>query len=772
MRRFFFIFPLIIFIFLNSQNLINLNEATFKDLLSLGISRVLAKRIIKYRKKVGEFKSVEDLLKVKGMTKEIFNKIKNRVFVPQRDEEEIYEELLEEAEQEVIGGEEIDAEILEDLRANPLDLNSATIRDLMQIPGVTHEIARNIIRWRAKHEGFEDVRELKKVPGITNKIYERMLPFVKVSKVIEREKFNGEIRLRFMTKTPFSFDSDGFKDDENFINYRKEFQNPIYFYNRTRFFYGRDVEIGWIIKRDDWGKDLNLSNLRDNQLMKNYLVLRNVGFINKLIIGDYGLSFGQGLILGEKPFLYRPYPYKPRGIRENRSSSYNEGFHGIAFSGILRGIDFALFYSDKSLIAALNSDGTVRDTVYEILYENDDTLDFNNEDNFENIRNLRIKTYGGRFEKNIYGIKFGLTSYFQEFTPLIHPHSKDIPQTRNVFRGDKINVYGIDFNFPVGKRMSVYFDYGVSKFHTFEDENRTKWKWDSGDALSLGIGYRHFAGKSWIEIYNYSPRYYNFYSSGHFYLGDDKGDFNEKGIMILNEFRIRRHKFKVQFDYAKQIEFSDDINSSYEELPWGRRLWLEGDFVLSRKFNLFIRNQIEEELKRVEVYGTSPKEYVYSSRVKNKIRIQLTYAPTSKVRLRWRWEDVFIRYPVVNDQWRGYITYGEVKYKPSKLLSIDSRIIFFNTPEDVYVSELEYYWPRSLMIVSYDNMWDGRKGMRFYIMPRIKFSRNSTLWIKIETNLYDFPEDYYNVSYSDYDAESKYQNDATHKFKVQYDFKF
>lgn len=49
---------------------INLNNATVKDLLKVkGINRTKAKNIIVYRKKNGDFKSLEDLKLVKGFKK-------------------------------------------------------------------------------------------------------------------------------------------------------------------------------------------------------------------------------------------------------------------------------------------------------------------------------------------------------------------------------------------------------------------------------------------------------------------------------------------------------------------------------------------------------------------------------------------------------------------------------------------------------------------------------------------------------------------------------
>ena len=54
---------------------IDVNKATADQLTKCGISATLAKGIVEYREKSGPFKSPDDLMKVKGMNKELFNKL-------------------------------------------------------------------------------------------------------------------------------------------------------------------------------------------------------------------------------------------------------------------------------------------------------------------------------------------------------------------------------------------------------------------------------------------------------------------------------------------------------------------------------------------------------------------------------------------------------------------------------------------------------------------------------------------------------------------------
>lgn len=61
---------------------ININTATQEELTSLsGIGESKAKSIIKYREENGNFKSIEDIMKVSGISENLFSKIKENITV-------------------------------------------------------------------------------------------------------------------------------------------------------------------------------------------------------------------------------------------------------------------------------------------------------------------------------------------------------------------------------------------------------------------------------------------------------------------------------------------------------------------------------------------------------------------------------------------------------------------------------------------------------------------------------------------------------------------
>jgi competence protein ComEA len=64
----------------DNKSPININQATVKELSALpGIAKKKAEAIIAYREKNGKFSAIEDIKKVEGIGKDIFEKIKDHI---------------------------------------------------------------------------------------------------------------------------------------------------------------------------------------------------------------------------------------------------------------------------------------------------------------------------------------------------------------------------------------------------------------------------------------------------------------------------------------------------------------------------------------------------------------------------------------------------------------------------------------------------------------------------------------------------------------------
>jgi competence ComEA-like helix-hairpin-helix protein len=65
--------------------------------------------------------------------------------------------------------------------AQPLDLNTATVDQLEQLPGVGPRTAKEIVKFREKSGPFRRVEDLLAIGGITKRRLEKLRPYVTVT---------------------------------------------------------------------------------------------------------------------------------------------------------------------------------------------------------------------------------------------------------------------------------------------------------------------------------------------------------------------------------------------------------------------------------------------------------------------------------------------------------------------------------------------------------------------------------------------------------------
>ena len=62
--------------------------------------------------------------------------------------------------------------------SHPINLNTATVTELMQLPRVGAKAAERIVAFRKQHGGFQRPEELMNVKGFGEKSYQKLKPFL------------------------------------------------------------------------------------------------------------------------------------------------------------------------------------------------------------------------------------------------------------------------------------------------------------------------------------------------------------------------------------------------------------------------------------------------------------------------------------------------------------------------------------------------------------------------------------------------------------------
>jgi hypothetical protein len=90
---------------------------------------------------------------------------------------------------------EEDRDALLTLYYSKLDLNLASREELFDLPGITYDLADRILALRKKLGGFKKLTELQQVDGIFVNMLRQIRPFVRISKVVEEKRYQGDVRL-------------------------------------------------------------------------------------------------------------------------------------------------------------------------------------------------------------------------------------------------------------------------------------------------------------------------------------------------------------------------------------------------------------------------------------------------------------------------------------------------------------------------------------------------------------------------------------------------
>jgi hypothetical protein len=235
-------------------------------------------------------------------------------------------------------------ENLWELTQNPINLNTATIQELLQIPFINPDLARKIVLHRSQITHYSSISELSHVPGFSDEIYEAIQPMV----TVKRSRISPGIVYRFQTR---------FENPHRKGYDLNEYNNPLYLQHRILFQVNSNIRGGII-----WEKDAGEENMFDYGSF--YLLYRHPTNRFLILAGDYYKKVGLGLI------LWTPYgrPLSLQSLPSYQSlGSYSRGNQSTREVGFMRGISveyqilpalrFDLFFSANHMDASISDDG-------------------------------------------------------------------------------------------------------------------------------------------------------------------------------------------------------------------------------------------------------------------------------------------------------------------------------------------------------------------------------------------------------------------------------
>ncbi|PEN15191.1 hypothetical protein CRI94_02605 [Longibacter salinarum] len=246
------------------------------------------------------------------------------------------------------GGGERTTEHIENLRARPLDINTATRSDVASLPEVTLLLAGRIVRYRRTHGAFSSPLDITQVEGVDTGLYRRVRPFITCSVASPTAESHTpdktqpwsqalkhlELRASYRWKRRLDLGR-GYQTDTTRTTF---VGGPVRHVTRLDVRLGDRLRAASALDKDSgeawrWSPNTGAPGFDH---ISGTLALDHLGPLDALIVGDYTVSAGHGVAVwrgmsfgkGRDPFggVLR----SGRGIAPFASTEENRFFRGIA----------------------------------------------------------------------------------------------------------------------------------------------------------------------------------------------------------------------------------------------------------------------------------------------------------------------------------------------------------------------------------------------------------------------------------------------------------
>lgn len=602
-------------------------------------------------------------------------------------------------------------QFLQDLAAKPVNINSADLYSLMQVPGINLKIARAIIRYRTDTKPFEELRELTEVAGIGRVTFEKIQPYVTIGIGLElsRELFTDHRYWtdggQFQAFTRYQQDlqeARGYKESPEEGGY---LGGPVKYYQR--FGYQSDHLSVNLTQEKDAGERLSGPMRFDHQ--SGHLAVEDNGSLQMLVAGDYSLSFGQGLVLwnsgvfGKGSDVIGAANRNGRGIKPYTSAQETNYYRGTAIT-----------YGRQFQLTGFYSDG--RQTASEV---SADTTRFPTESGYhrtirehERRGNIKQKMYGGRLRMELPFGMIGATGYQTMFDRYIVASDQDY--ARYDFEGNSASTTGIDYTLLLGPAIA------------FGEAARSK---------NGGMGFITGVESPMGEDTEVALAYRNYQKEFQSILGDGFGEGsgtpkNEEGIYLGLQHTIGEN---ITLNaYMDQYRFPSARFGTHQ--PTKGYDWFgkaEMSIMPGLDAYLQLRGKTkEDEYEVTDELGRLRRELDNTRR--SSIRGHIEYWANKNVRLRSRGEWVRSREAGEKVE-TGYLIYQDLRLVLGKKLTMDTRITVFDT--ESYASRVYQFENDLLYVFASQVLFD--RGQRMYLLVNYEPFSFLEVWGKVGITKYE-----------------------------------
>ena len=593
-------------------------------------------------------------------------------------------------------------EEMTDLLENPLNINTASKVELLRIPFLNEALADNIIEYRNKSGYFISRTELTSVAGIGRDLAEKIAGFIytgsEAEKSIPGTRSSGYLQHQLLLK--------GWRGFPRPAGYLPRGDKPPAFagspmklYARYILQSGRDFQAGFTGDSDPGELFFKGINKYGFDFYSAHVSLRLNDLIPRIIIGDYGLRTGQGLVLWQgfsmgKSAEVLQVSRPPTQLSPYTSSDENFFFRGVATSFRHNNLQAILFLSSKNSDGNLNEDGEGN-----ISFSSLQTSGYHRTaSEMEDKNSVRHSIAGMVSGLSLNKVYFGFNFLAERFRyPLIRSGQ---PYQQFLFTGRENANVSFDYRYIPGKyqffgELAMSASGGTAMIHGLTGRLH--------DQVNVAMVWRKYAR-------DYHATWGNAF-------GENSRNANETGFYT----GVKAYPFPgITLSAFADVFRSDWLNYLTAGPTDGFEYLAQLDWRHGRKFTGTVRWKSKQKSSRVKT-GNLYEDIVS---LKQGFRINIRYQVNRQWYVRSRFEQSAYRFESGE---KGMLVLQDLGYTPSRIpVSATVRCAWFRT--DGYNSRIYVY--ENDLLYNFSTLAFYGNGTRTYLNLRIPVVSGLDCWIK------------------------------------------
>ncbi len=614
------------------------------------------------------------------------------------------------------------SELMENLqfyRDHPVNLNRTDKEELQQL-GILDDIRITALLKHLEENGdLLTLEELQTIDGFTPALIRELLPYVKIDeqplpslssmwKMVKNGKHQVTLRMEQTLEKKKGFMEEDSMSIQNPNG--RYLGSPQKIYARYRFTYGRYLSWGITGEKDAGEEFFKGSQKNGFDFYSAHLFIRNLGPVKALALGDYYLSYGQGLTLWTGLAFGKGSDVS--SVKRNASgimpySSVNEGSYrrGAAVSIGIRQFKLDIFYSSVKLDANIADTNEYGET---ILVSSVSLSGYHRTPaELADKHSLKETMIGGHLSFDLRNLNLGVTA--------VQSHlAVDLERTPQLY--NRFDFSGTDF-----QNAAFDYSYVFRNFNFFGEIARNK----NGALAYLNGALISLDPRVSLTLLhrNYARNYYTFVSNPL----RESDVANERGIysgITLKPIRVVSLNAYVDFFTFPWLRYQVDAPShGYEYLA-------QVTYTPSKKAELYVR--LKETKKQQNVYGDATAiDYLVDTRQTN-WRFNATYKVSASFSFKSRVE--WVKYKIENSASDdGIAIMQDVAYNPMGFpLSFNFRYALFDTRSyDSRIYTYENDIPGTYSIPAYFY-----RGQRVYLMLNWHVMKGLDVWARVAQTVY------------------------------------